>query len=90
MGKYEAPTHNVNCSCEKYTNFVGILCAHALKVLDKKNVKKIPPQYILKRWTREARVVSISSAMMAMRFVVVLKSQLVLLFPTSLVEIEYL
>ncbi|KAL6572221.1 hypothetical protein OROMI_013179 [Orobanche minor] len=58
--RYEALTHNVSCSCKKYT-FVGILCAHALKVLDKKNVKKIPPQYILKRWTREARAVSINS-----------------------------
>ncbi|KAL6575156.1 hypothetical protein OROMI_012441 [Orobanche minor] len=48
------------CSCKKYTS-VGILCAHALKVLDKKNVKKITPQYILKRWTREARAVSINS-----------------------------
>ncbi|XP_062005795.1 protein FAR1-RELATED SEQUENCE 5-like [Rosa rugosa] len=45
--KYEASTQNVNCSCKKFT-FVGILCAHALKVFDKKNVKKIPPQYILK------------------------------------------
>nr|XP_011462919.1 PREDICTED: protein FAR1-RELATED SEQUENCE 5-like [Fragaria vesca subsp. vesca] len=58
--KYEAPAHNVECSCKKFT-FIGILCAHALKVLDKKNVKRIPPQYILKRWTRQAKAVSIIS-----------------------------
>ncbi|XP_040364377.1 protein FAR1-RELATED SEQUENCE 5-like [Rosa chinensis] len=58
--KYEASTQNVNCSCKKFT-FVGILCVHALKVLDKKNVKNIPPQYILKRWTREAKIMSITS-----------------------------
>ncbi|XP_062011757.1 protein FAR1-RELATED SEQUENCE 5-like [Rosa rugosa] len=45
--RYEDSAQNVHCSCKKFT-FVGILCVHALKVLDKKNVKKIPPQYILK------------------------------------------
>ncbi|KAF1884192.1 hypothetical protein Lal_00035259, partial [Lupinus albus] len=34
----------------------GILCSHALKVFDVMNVKIIPQHYILKRWTREARV----------------------------------
>jgi hypothetical protein len=31
------------------------LCGHAFKVLDLMNIKTLPPQYILKRWTREAR-----------------------------------
>ncbi|XP_055959807.1 protein FAR1-RELATED SEQUENCE 5-like [Mercurialis annua] len=34
----EMSTRIVKCSCMKFT-FVGILCAHALKVLDKKNIK---------------------------------------------------
>jgi len=42
------------CSCGQF-NRIGILCAHALKVLDLMNIKSIPEQYILKRWTREAR-----------------------------------
>jgi hypothetical protein len=42
------------CSCGQF-NRIGILCAHALKVLDVMNITSIPEQYILKRWTREAR-----------------------------------
>ncbi|KAK9991130.1 hypothetical protein SO802_026115 [Lithocarpus litseifolius] len=35
--KYEASTTTVQCSCMKFS-FLGILCSHALKVLDKKNL----------------------------------------------------
>jgi zinc finger SWIM domain-containing protein 3 len=56
--KYEASTTTVQCNCMKFT-FVGILCVHALKVLDKKNVKRLPTHYILKRWTQDAKVGSI-------------------------------
>jgi zinc finger SWIM domain-containing protein 3 len=38
-------------------NFVGILCTHALKVLDKKKtIKRLPTHYLLKRWTKDAKV----------------------------------
>jgi zinc finger SWIM domain-containing protein 3 len=36
-------------------NRIGILYGHALKVLDLMNIKTLPTQYILNRWTREAR-----------------------------------
>ena len=42
------------CSCGQFNRF-GILCGHALKVLDLMNIKSLPAQYVLKRWTREAR-----------------------------------
>ena len=42
------------CSCGQFGR-IGILCGHALKVLDLMNIKSLPGQYILKRWTREAR-----------------------------------
>jgi zinc finger SWIM domain-containing protein 3 len=42
------------CSCNLF-NRIGIICAHALKVLDLMNIKSLPTQYILKRWTRQAR-----------------------------------
>ncbi|KAF1869238.1 hypothetical protein Lal_00048521 [Lupinus albus] len=45
----------VACDCRKFETH-GILCSHALKVLDVMNIKIIPQHYILKRWTREARV----------------------------------
>ncbi|KDP46354.1 hypothetical protein JCGZ_10194 [Jatropha curcas] len=45
----------VACNCMKF-EFMGVLCSHALKVLDFRNIKLLPSQYILKRWTRDARV----------------------------------
>ncbi|WVZ59699.1 hypothetical protein U9M48_009809 [Paspalum notatum var. saurae] len=44
----------VVCDCQQFDR-VGILCCHALKVLDIMNIKLLPPQYMLKRWTREVR-----------------------------------
>ncbi|CAO2188105.1 unnamed protein product, partial [Urochloa humidicola] len=43
----------VVCSCGQFDR-TGILCAHALKVLDLMNIKLLPSQYVLKRWTWEA------------------------------------
>ncbi|XP_014514273.1 protein FAR1-RELATED SEQUENCE 5 [Vigna radiata var. radiata] len=45
----------VVCSCMKFDR-VGFLCDHALKVLDQRNIKVVPPQYILERWTEDARM----------------------------------
>ncbi|KAJ1691675.1 hypothetical protein LUZ63_015830 [Rhynchospora breviuscula] len=45
----------ISCSCKKFER-VGILCWHALKVLDREDIKVIPPRYILNRWTRAAKV----------------------------------
>ncbi|CAK8544078.1 unnamed protein product [Lathyrus sativus] len=47
--------HRVSCDCRKFETH-GILCNHALKVLDVMNIKLIPEQYILKRWTRDAKL----------------------------------
>ena len=58
--KYEASTINVQCSYMKFS-FVGILCVHALKVLDKKNIHILPTHYILKIWTQDAKVGSIKN-----------------------------
>ncbi|KAK2987641.1 hypothetical protein RJ640_005843 [Escallonia rubra] len=44
----------LSCSCNNFET-VGILCGHALKVLDVLGIKYIPETYILKRWTRGAR-----------------------------------
>ncbi|GAU26907.1 hypothetical protein TSUD_03100 [Trifolium subterraneum] len=45
----------VSCECRKFETH-GILCNHALKVLDVMNIKLISEHYILKRWTRDARL----------------------------------
>lgn len=39
----------------KSFEFVGVQCCHALKVLDLRNIKELPPHYILKRWRKDAK-----------------------------------
>lgn len=41
---------HVRCSCAMY-KLLGILCQHALYMLKKKKVMKLPEHYILSRWT---------------------------------------
>ena len=36
--------------------FARFLCSHALKVLDIQKIKLLPSRYILKPWTKQARV----------------------------------
>ena len=45
---------DVSCCCMLYES-MGMLCCHALKVLDFNNVINIPSRYILKKWTKEAK-----------------------------------
>ncbi|KAL7257355.1 hypothetical protein ACSBR1_003623 [Camellia fascicularis] len=43
------------CSCSKFER-KGILCSHCLKVMREiLKLKEIPSQYIMKRWTKQAR-----------------------------------
>ncbi|KAF8091280.1 hypothetical protein N665_0449s0001 [Sinapis alba] len=56
---YVAANETIHCSCMKFS-FAGILCRHALKVLAKKDVRRIPPTYILNRWSKEAKARTIS------------------------------
>lgn len=52
---FNSTDETVACNCMKF-EFIGVLCSHALKVLDYRNLKFIPARYILKRWTKNARV----------------------------------
>ncbi|XP_024178529.1 protein FAR1-RELATED SEQUENCE 5-like [Rosa chinensis] len=58
--KFQTSDQSILCSCMKFQSY-GILCCHALKVLDVWDIKRIPDQYILKRWTREARNEAVAS-----------------------------
>ncbi|XP_026392399.1 protein FAR1-RELATED SEQUENCE 9-like [Papaver somniferum] len=51
---FDMENNNISCSCRKF-EFAGILCSHALKVLSLHNIKSIPTQYILKRWTKDVK-----------------------------------
>ncbi|XP_058082041.1 protein FAR1-RELATED SEQUENCE 5-like [Magnolia sinica] len=53
--RFDSLDNTVTCSCKKF-EFVGILCSHALKVLDHHNIEVLHPRYIMKRWQRDAKV----------------------------------
>ncbi|XP_042505484.1 protein FAR1-RELATED SEQUENCE 5-like [Macadamia integrifolia] len=44
----------IACNCKKFETF-GILCCHALKIFDVLDIKFIPANYVLRRWTRGGR-----------------------------------
>lgn len=43
-----------DCECGLFAH-MGMLCGHALKVMDYVGVTQLPSKHILKRWTRDAR-----------------------------------
>lgn len=43
-----------NCSCQMF-EYSGIICRHILSVFRAKNVLTLPSQYIMTRWTRNAK-----------------------------------
>ncbi|KAL6227096.1 PREDICTED: protein FAR1-RELATED SEQUENCE 5-like isoform X1 [Fragaria vesca subsp. vesca] len=59
--QYNSTTSTICCSCKLFES-MGVLCRHALKVLDLKNITSIPAQYIVKRWTRGAKNQNVMSS----------------------------
>ncbi|KAF2324468.1 hypothetical protein GH714_014577 [Hevea brasiliensis] len=51
---FNASTMDISCTCKKFQS-MGLLCSHALKIFIVKNVTKIPDNYILRRWTKDAK-----------------------------------
>lgn len=52
--EFNPTSATVSCSCKKFES-LGILCMHALKVLNNNNILYLPSQYILRRWTKCAK-----------------------------------
>ena len=52
--EYNSTSLSISCSCKSFQS-LGILCRHALKVFDTNNITTLPTQYVLKRWTKEAK-----------------------------------
>jgi zinc finger SWIM domain-containing protein 3 len=52
--KFDSHNSMMNCTCKTF-EFIGIPCRHMLKVLDTRNIKDLPVQYIVKRWTKDAK-----------------------------------
>ncbi|KAK8990997.1 hypothetical protein V6N11_062023 [Hibiscus sabdariffa] len=46
--------NDVVCNCHKF-EYMGILCRHVLAIFIKKKVLSLPSQYILCRWTKDAK-----------------------------------
>ncbi|KAJ0975827.1 hypothetical protein J5N97_017792 [Dioscorea zingiberensis] len=53
--RFDSSNGSITCSCNKF-EYVGIQCCHVLKVFDLRNIKELPPQFILKRWRKDAKV----------------------------------
>jgi len=53
--RFNLPDYNIVCDCKKYSES-GILCCHCLWIFNVHCVPKVSDQYILKRWTRLARI----------------------------------
>ncbi|XP_043713638.1 protein FAR1-RELATED SEQUENCE 5-like [Telopea speciosissima] len=51
---FDSSNNTVVCSCKKF-EFMGIQCRHVVKVLNERKIRTLPPQYILKRWSKSAK-----------------------------------
>ncbi|XP_047320397.1 protein FAR-RED IMPAIRED RESPONSE 1-like [Impatiens glandulifera] len=49
-------SESMNILVKRKFEFGGILCSHILRIFTVKNIMSIPKEYILKRWTRKAKV----------------------------------
>lgn len=52
--RFDSSECMVGCSCKKF-EFIGLPCCHVLKILELRNIKELPPHYILKRWRKDAQ-----------------------------------
>jgi hypothetical protein len=58
--RFDSSDGTVACTCKKFEN-CGLLCCHILKIYELRNVKEIPPQYFLKRWRKDAKLVTMDA-----------------------------
>ncbi|KAL4332232.1 hypothetical protein GQ457_07G032610 [Hibiscus cannabinus] len=54
MVTFDASQNAAVCNCHKFES-MGILCRHILAIFIKKNVFSLPSQYIIRRWTKDAK-----------------------------------
>lgn len=55
--RFDSSNNSIACTCKKFENS-GLLCCHILKVYELRNIKEIPPQYFLKRWRKDAKLMT--------------------------------
>ncbi|KAF8670328.1 hypothetical protein HU200_050876 [Digitaria exilis] len=59
--RFDSSNGTVACTCKRFEN-AGLLCCHIIKVYELRNVKEIPQQYFLKRWRKDAKLVTMDEA----------------------------
>ncbi|GLT29122.1 hypothetical protein SLA2020_040080 [Shorea laevis] len=52
--EFDKSDFSISCTCKLFKT-LGLLCRHALRVLVVNNVNKILVQYIMQRWTKNAK-----------------------------------
>ncbi|KAF9611549.1 hypothetical protein IFM89_032949 [Coptis chinensis] len=58
---FDSSNITAKCSYQLF-EFAGYLCRHVLKIFLVEDVRKLPTHYIIKRWTRDAKLGSIIDA----------------------------
>ncbi|KAJ4817786.1 Protein FAR1-RELATED SEQUENCE 5 [Rhynchospora pubera] len=53
----DIPSQRFSCNCKGF-EYEGLLCSHAIKVMQHVGFLHLPDHYVLKRWTKDANVVS--------------------------------
>lgn len=53
--RFDSSDLSAMCTCKKFES-TGLPCCHILKIFDIKNIKELPPQYILHRWRKDAKL----------------------------------
>ncbi|KAH9670104.1 protein FAR-RED IMPAIRED RESPONSE 1 [Citrus sinensis] len=61
MVNWEVRSQEINCLCRLF-EYNGFLCRHVLCVLQSLGVFSIPPHYILKRWSKNAKSLDSTSS----------------------------
>ncbi|XP_057765662.1 protein FAR1-RELATED SEQUENCE 2-like isoform X1 [Salvia miltiorrhiza] len=59
--------YGIYCLCRLF-EYSGFLCRHSLSVLQLSSISTIPSNYILKRWTRAAKIIDIPQASASTNF----------------------
>ncbi|XP_073144020.1 protein FAR1-RELATED SEQUENCE 9 isoform X2 [Henckelia pumila] len=59
--RFNAFEMKATCACQMF-EFSGIICRHVLSVFRTKNVLTLPSDYVLKRWTKNAKTDGLSTS----------------------------
>lgn len=56
VDQFSPKNMNVCCTCRHF-EYLGILCRHAIKVLQVNNITEVPPKYIVNHWRKDFKLI---------------------------------